>query len=57
MKYIKYIYEKVLGIPTQFSGMPAWTDTSNLQQKSMPTVIFGAGYLCCAHIPYKYIDI
>jgi len=57
VKYIKYIYEKVLGIPTQFSGMPAWTDTSNLQQKSMPTVIFGAGYLCCAHIPYKYIDI
>ncbi len=50
-------YEKVVGKKMEFCGMPAWTDGSNIIQKGVPTVIFGAGDLALAHTSKEKIDI
>jgi len=40
-----------------FSGMPAWTDASNIMEKGIPCIVFGAGDLFCAHTSYECIEV
>ncbi len=53
---VKDAYRRALGKEPEISGMPAWTDATNLMEKGIPCVIFGAGDLCCAHTPYENVD-
>ena len=57
VKKLTESYEKVVGEKIEFCGMPAWTDASNIIQKGIPTVIFGAGDLALAHTGKERIDI
>lgn len=40
-----------------FSGMPAWTDATNIMEKGIPCVVFGAGDLFCAHTSYECVEL
>jgi len=42
-------FERATGRRPTFSGMPSWTDASNLLRKGVTPVIFGAGRLSAAH--------
>lgn len=48
-------YKEALNEEPYFSGMPAWTDASNIMEKGIPCVVFGAGELSCAHTSYESI--
>jgi len=44
-------------IPVLFSAMPAWTDAANLNEKGIPTVVFGIGDLAIAHTKEERVNI
>jgi len=49
-KVVKLLEKSIRGIKrVEYSGMPAWTDAANLIEKSIPSVVFGAGDLSLAH--------
>lgn len=50
-------YRDVLKTEPSFSGMPAWTDASNIMEKGIPCVVFGAGELSCAHTSHEHIHV
>ncbi len=55
VKKLKKAYEHAVKEKPSISGMPAWTDASNIMEKGIPCVVFGAGELSCAHTPYESI--
>ena len=55
VKKLQRAYERALKEKPSFSGMPAWTDASNIREKGLPCIVFGAGDLSCAHTPYESI--
>ena len=57
VKRLSQSYRRALKITPSFSGMPAWTDASNIMEKGIPCTIFGAGALCWAHTSREHIYI
>lgn len=57
-KVVKLLEKSIRGIKrVEYSGMPAWTDAANLIEKSIPSVVFGAGDLSLAHTERENIRI
>jgi len=50
-------FERATGRRPEFSGMPSWTDASNLLRKGLTSVIFGAGRLSVAHSDREALPI
>ncbi len=57
VQLISNVYQKTVGKNIEFCGMSAWTDASNIYQKNVPVVVFGAGDLSLAHTSKEKIDL